>query len=78
MCLALPGKVMKTYFDGNLLMGEVDFSGVQKVVCLAYTPEAKNGDFVVVHVGFAISVLNEDYAKTTLELAQDIANEIRG
>jgi hydrogenase expression/formation protein HypC len=49
-------------------MGEVDFSGVKKSVCLAYTPEARVGDYVVVHVGFAISVLNEQEAQRTLDL----------
>lgn len=58
MCLALPGKILSIYFDGDLPMGEVDFSGVKKKVCLAYTPEAKIGDFVVVHVGFSLTVLN--------------------
>ncbi len=49
-------------------MGEVDFSGVKKSVCLAYTPEAKVGDYVIVHVGFAISLLNETQAQATLDL----------
>lgn len=73
MCLALPGKVLKIFLDGDLSMGEVDFSGVHKVVCLAYTPEAQVGDYVVVHVGFAISILNEQYAKATLELVNEVS-----
>jgi hydrogenase expression/formation protein HypC len=76
MCLALPGKILKTFLEGDLPMGEVDFSGVRKAVCLAYTPEALTGDFVIVHVGFAISILNEHEAKATLEMVNEAANEI--
>lgn len=72
MCLALPGKILSIYQEGNLTMAEVDFSGVKKSVCIAYVPEAKVGDYVVVHVGFAISLLNVDEAKKTLELAREI------
>lgn len=71
MCLALPGKILAVT-EGDLPMGEVDFSGVKKSVCLAYTPEAKVGDYVIVHVGFAISVLNEKQAKRTLDLIHEI------
>lgn len=49
-------------------MAEVDFSGVKKNVCIAYTPEAKVGDYVIVHVGFAITLLNAVEAEKTLEL----------
>lgn len=68
MCLALPGKVLAIKEEANLCMGEVDFSGIKKTVCLAYTPEAKVGDYVIVHVGFAISILNETQAQATLDL----------
>ena len=64
MCLAVPGRV--TQVERNALgmtMGRVDFGGVSKEVCLAYVPEAKVGDFVVVHVGFAISRIGEDEAQ---------------
>jgi len=67
MCLALPGKILSIK-EEDLRMGEVDFSGVKKSVCLFYTPEAKVGDYVVVHVGFAISLLNEKQAQATLDL----------
>lgn len=72
MCLALPGKVLAIMLDSNLLMGDVDFSGVRKKVCLAYTPEAKVGDYVVTHVGFAISIIDENHAQSTLELINKI------
>ncbi len=70
MCLAIPGKVLSVEDETPLLMGVVDFSGVKKSVCLAYTPDAKVGDYVIVHVGFAISVLNEKQAQSTLELLE--------
>lgn len=78
MCLALPGKILAIREEVGLHMGEVDFSGVKKMVCLAYTPEAKVGDYVIVHVGFAISILNEMQAQSTLELIdQSERHEIR-
>ncbi len=67
MCLALPGKILSIE-EEILPMAQVDFSGVKKKVCIAYTPEVKPGDWVIVHVGFAISVLDEEKAKKTLEL----------
>ncbi|MCX6989693.1 MAG: HypC/HybG/HupF family hydrogenase formation chaperone [Chlamydiae bacterium] len=70
MCLALPGKILSITHDSSLPMGEVDFSGVKKSVCLVYTPEAKVGDYVIVHVGFAISILNEKAAQDTLDLLE--------
>jgi hydrogenase expression/formation protein HypC len=68
MCLALPGRLLSIYDDGGLTMGEVEFSGVTKNICLAYTPEAKVGEYVIVHVGFAITILNESEALMTLDL----------
>jgi len=67
MCLALPGKII-SIAEGDIKMGEVDFSGVRKSVCLLYTPEAQVGDYVVVHVGFAIAIFNESQAQATLDL----------
>lgn len=71
MCLALPGKILSIREMSDLLMGEVDFSGVKRTVCLAYTPEAQEGDYVIVHVGFAISILNETEAQRTLDLLNE-------
>lgn len=71
MCLSLPGKILSLNNNESLPMGEVDFSGVKKTVCLAFTPEAKVGDYVVVHVGFSISILNEEQAQLTLDLLWD-------
>ncbi len=68
MCLALPGKILSIHQNFDLPMGEVDFSGIKKQVCLAYTPEAQIGDYVIVHVGFAISIFNEKQAHKMLDL----------
>jgi hydrogenase expression/formation protein HypC len=55
MCLGIPGKVVETYREHDVLMGKVDFSGVFKRVCLEHVREAQPGDYVLVHVGFALS-----------------------
>ena len=66
ICLAVPGKVVEITGEGELRMGKVDFSGVQRQACLAYVPEARLGDYVLVHVGFAISRIDEQQAMETL------------
>jgi hydrogenase expression/formation protein HypC len=72
MCLGIPGKVVEINDEGPLRMARVDFGGVRKEACLAYVPEVKLGDYVVVHVGFAISQLDEEEALRTLELLRMI------
>lgn len=72
MCLGVPGKIIDIYESGGLRMGKVDFGGVTKEVCLAYVPEANVGDYTVIHVGFALNVLDEDEALQTLELLRQI------
>jgi len=73
MCLSIPGKITEIYKDGSLLMGKVDFGGALKEVCLDYVPEAKKGQYVLIHVGFAISVLDEEEAQETLNTLRDMA-----
>ena len=68
MCLGIPGKVIEIRDDAGLPMGKVDFGGVRKEACLAYVPEVQVGDYVIVHVGFAISHLDEEEAMKTLEI----------
>jgi hydrogenase expression/formation protein HypC len=68
MCLAIPGRIVEVNEDGLMRMGRVDFGGVAREVCLAYVPEAQVGDYVIVHVGFAISQLDEDEAQETIRL----------
>jgi len=68
MCLAIPGRIVEISADGLMRMGKVDFGGVTREVCLAYVPEAGVGDYVIVHIGFAISQLDEAEAQETLTL----------
>jgi hydrogenase expression/formation protein HypC len=81
MCLGIPGKVVEIRDDGPLRMAMVDFGGARKEACLAYVPDVALGDYVIVHVGFAISRLDEEEALRTLELlqlidAQELAMEL--
>jgi hydrogenase expression/formation protein HypC len=59
MCLGIPGRLTAIYGENGLPMGKVEFGGITKDICLAYTPEAVVGDYVIVHVGFAISRVDE-------------------
>jgi len=73
MCLAIPGKIVAVSGDDLITrMGKVDFGGILKEASLAYVPEAKVGDYVVVHVGFAISRVDEDEAKKVFEYLREI------
>ena len=74
MCLSIPGKITEIYNDGSLIMGKVDFGGVLKEVCLDYVPEAQTGQYVLIHVGFAISLLNEEEAQETLGVLREMAS----
>ncbi|WP_328320232.1 HypC/HybG/HupF family hydrogenase formation chaperone [Streptomyces sp. NBC_00388] len=66
MCLAVPGRVLSTAEVDGTLMADVDFGGVRKEVCLQYIPDVTAGEYVVVHVGFAIQRLDEESARRTL------------
>jgi hydrogenase expression/formation protein HypC len=68
MCLGIPGKVLEINEATGIKMGKVDFGGVVKDVCLAYLPDIQLGDYAIVHVGFAITKLDEDSAKESLAL----------
>ena len=72
MCLGVPGKIIEIYTKENLRMGRIDFGGVIREACLEYVPEAEAGEYVVVHVGFAISQLSEEEAMETLKLLREI------
>lgn len=74
MCLGIPGKITAIYQKDNLSMGKIDFNGITKEICLAYVPEARVGDYALVHVGFAISLMNEEEAHETLKLIQQVAD----
>jgi hydrogenase expression/formation protein HypC len=68
VCLGVPGRVVATADVAGLLMGMVDFGGVTREVCLGYVPQARVDDYVIVHVGFAISLVDEAEAQRTLEI----------
>ncbi len=72
MCLGIPGKIVELYESGGLKMGRVDFGGVVRETCLAYVPEAQLGDYTIVHVGFALNLIDEAEARKTLELLDEI------
>jgi hydrogenase expression/formation protein HypC len=77
MCLGIPGKVIEVRTEAGLPMGRVDFGGVRKVACLAYVPDVKPGDYVIVHVGFAISQVDEEEALRTLELLDQMGDLVQ-
>ena len=72
MCLAVPGKIIEIRDDRGTRMATIDFGGVRKEVCLAYLPDLVVGDYAIVHVGFAISKIDEQSALETLELFREL------
>lgn len=74
MCLSIPGKITGITKNNSLLMGMVDFGGVTREVCLDYVPEAQVGQYVLIHVGFAISVLDEEEAVERLDTIRELAD----
>ena len=85
MCLGVPGKVVSIEENPlGITMGKVSFGGIVKEVCLAYVPDVRVGDYVVVHVGFAISKIDEEQAQAMFEFLEQVAaqgeveDEVRG
>ncbi len=79
MCLGIPGKIIEIYEKDSLKKAKIDFGGIVKEACLAYTPEAKVGNYALIHVGFAISLMDEEEAQATLKLIKEVSefdNEI--
>ena len=72
MCLGVPGKIVETYERDGLKMAKLDFGGIVKEACLAYVPEAQVGDYTLVHVGFALNIIDEQEALETLALLREI------
>ena len=72
MCLGVPGKIVDVYEKNGLKMAKVDFGGVFREACLSYVPEATIGEYCIIHVGFAISLLSEKDAMETLELLKEM------
>jgi len=75
MCLAIPGKILETFETNGLLMGKIDFGGVVREACLVYVPEAKIGDYTIIHAGFALSLIDEKEALEALSLLGEISNQ---
>lgn len=72
MCLGVPGKIVEIYEREGLPMGKIDFGGITKEACLAYVPEARVGDYTLIHVGFALNIIDEQEALETLSLLREI------
>lgn len=72
MCLGVPGKILEIYEQDSARMGKVDFGGIVKDICLDFVPDVQIGDYTIVHVGFAITQLDEESAKETLALFEDL------
>lgn len=72
MCLAIPGKVVETFSQEGMQMARVQFGGVTREACLNYVPETQVGDYVLVHVGFAISRVDEEEARRTYEALAEL------
>jgi hydrogenase expression/formation protein HypC len=73
MCLAIPGKVISIAGDDPVFrMGKVDFGGVIKEVNLCYVPEVKLGDYVIIHVGFALNIIDEEEAQKVFEYLREM------
>ena len=75
MCLAVPGRITEIYENSGLLMGKIDFGGVTREACLTYVPEAKVGDYTIIHVGFALNLIDEQEALETLALIDEISKQ---
>jgi hydrogenase expression/formation protein HypC len=73
MCLAVPGQIKEIITGGGLRMAKVDFGGVLREVCIETLPEAKVGDYTIVHAGFALNLLSPEEAKETLDLLDQLA-----
>jgi hydrogenase expression/formation protein HypC len=72
MCLAIPGRVVEVYETQGLRMGRIDFAGTIRKACLAHVPEAEPGDYVLVHVGFALSMVDPEEAARTYQLLAEL------
>ena len=71
MCLSIPGLVEEIFQQNGLSMGKINFGGIRRSACLEYVPGVKTGDYVFVHVGFAISILDEMEAQKSFELLEE-------
>ena len=73
MCLGIPGKIVSISASNDALSaGKIDFNGIIKEVCLAYVPEAKVGDYVIIHAGFAISIVDAEEARLVFQYLEEL------
>ena len=73
MCLGVPGKITAIYTSGTLQMAKIDFGGVIREACIEAVPEAKVGDWTIIHAGFALNMMNEEEAQETLDALRQLA-----
>jgi len=74
MCLGIPGKIIELYENLGLRMARIDFGGVIREACLDFLPEAKVGDYTIIHAGFALNLINEEDALETLRLLREVGS----
>jgi hydrogenase expression/formation protein HypC len=74
MCLAIPGRLVERTQENGLSMGKVDFGGTRKSVCLEHVPDAQPGDYVLVHVGFALARIDEAEAHRVFEILRELGD----
>jgi len=74
MCLGIPGKIISIYDDHGTKMAKIDFGGVTREACIEVIDDAKPGDWTIVHAGFALNLLSEDEALSTLEILKELAD----
>ena len=72
MCLAIPGKIVEFHENQGVRMSKVDFGGITREACIEYLPDARLGDYVLVHVGFAISKVDEEEAARTYRYLEEM------
>jgi len=72
MCLAIPGKVLDIYNENGLKMGRIDYAGTVNKACLEYVPEITQGQYAIVHAGFAISIIDEQEAQKTYAVWEEL------
>ncbi len=73
MCLGVPGKIIETFEKGGLHMCKIDFGGAIREACIETLPDAKVGDYTIIHAGFALSLLSEEEANETLSMLREMA-----
>ncbi len=73
MCLGVPGKIVEIYQAGGLHMCKVDFGGVIREACIETLPEAKVGEYTIIHAGFALNILSEEEAQSTLDILRELS-----